>query len=215
MNRIEKRMEELQNKNEKAFVTYMTAGLPDMEGTKALIKAQAEAGIDIIELGIPFSDPTADGPVIQDASYRSICKGTNLKGVFAAVEEVRKDCDVPLVFMMYYNTILYYGVDAFARKCAEVGVDGLIIPDLPKDRKCANPHSACRTSIRRQNPNDLRKCKRLCLLCIFYGGNRTGSTFPQKRKKVSGKCKSRIKDPCHDGIRNPHSRRRSRIKRYD
>lgn len=69
MNRIEKRMEELQNKNEKAFVTYMTAGLPDMEGTKALIKAQAEAGIDIIELGIPFSDPTADGPVIQDASY--------------------------------------------------------------------------------------------------------------------------------------------------
>ena len=220
MNRIEKRMEELQNKNEKAFVTYMTAGLPDMEGTKALIKAQAEAGIDIIELGIPFSDPTADGPVIQDASYRSICKGTNLKGVFAAVEEVRKDCDVPLVFMMYYNTILYYGVDAFARKCAEVGVDGLIIPDLPKEeqfehRKCANPHSACRTSIRRQNPNDLRKCKRLCLLCIFYGGNRTGSTFPQKRKKVSGKCKSRIKDPCHDGIRNPHSRRRSRIKRYD
>lgn len=79
MNRIEKRMEELQNKNEKAFVTYMTAGLPDMEGTKALIKAQAEAGIDIIELGIPFSDPTADGPVIQDASYRSICKGTKLK----------------------------------------------------------------------------------------------------------------------------------------
>lgn len=227
MNRIEKRMEELQNKNEKAFVTYMTAGLPDMEGTKALIKAQAEAGIDIIELGIPFSDPTADGPVIQDASYRSICKGTNLKGVFAAVEEVRKDCDVPLVFMMYYNTILYYGVDAFARKCAEVGVDGLIIPDLPKEEQfelvealdntenAANPHSACRTSIRRQNPNDLRKCKRLCLLCIFYGGNRTGSAFPQKRKKVSGKCKSRIKDPCHDGIRNPHSRRRSRIKRYD
>ena len=135
MNRIEKRMEELQNKNEKAFVTYMTAGLPDMEGTKALIKAQAEAGIDIIELGIPFSDPTADGPVIQDASYRSICKGTNLKGIFAAVEEVRKDCDVPLVFMMYYNTILYYGVDAFARKCAEVGVDGLIIPDLPKEEQ--------------------------------------------------------------------------------
>ena len=135
MNRIEKRMKELQKKNEKAFVTYMTAGLPDMEGTKALIKAQEEAGIDIIELGIPFSDPTADGPVIQDASYRSICKGTNLKGVFTVVEEVRKECDVPLVFMMYYNTILYYGVEAFARKCAEVGVDGLIIPDLPKEEQ--------------------------------------------------------------------------------
>ena len=106
-----------------------------MEGTKALIKAQDEAGIDIIELGIPFSDPTADGPVIQDASYRSICKGTNLKGVFAAVEEVRKDCEVPIVFMMYYNTILYYGVEAFARKCAQVGVDGLIVPDLPKEEQ--------------------------------------------------------------------------------
>lgn len=91
----------------KAFVTYMTAGRR-YGRHKSLNKAQAEAGIDIIELGIPFSDPTADGPVIQDASYRSICKGTNLKGVFAAVEEVRKDCDVPLVFMMYYNTILYY-----------------------------------------------------------------------------------------------------------
>lgn len=227
MNRIEKRMEELQNKNEKAFVTYMTAGLPDMEGTKALIKAQAEAGIDIIELGIPFSDPTADGPVIQDASYRSICKGTNLKGVFAAVEEVRKDCDVPLVFMMYYNTILYYGVDAFARKCAEVGVDGLIIPDLPKEEQfelvealdntenapiliqLVAPVSADRIPMILENARGYVYC------VSSMGGNRTGSTFPQKRKKVSGKCKSRIKDPCHDGIRNPHSRRRSRIKRYD
>lgn len=227
MNRIEKRMKELQKKNEKAFVTYMTAGLPDMEGTKALIKAQEEAGIDIIELGIPFSDPTADGPVIQDASYRSICKGTNLKGVFTVVEEVRKECDVPLVFMMYYNTILYYGVEAFARKCAEVGVDGLIIPDLPKEetvrirrrtrenRKCTNSYSACRTSIRRQNPYDSGERKRLRILRFLHGSNRTGRTFPQKRKELSGKCKSRIQDSSHDGIWNPHSRRCCRIKRYD
>ena len=113
MNRIEKRMEEIQQKHEKAFVTYMTAGLPDMEGTKALIKAQDEAGIDIIELVILFSVPTVDGPVIQDASYRSICKGTNVKGVFTAVEEVRKDSEEPIVFMMYYYTIHYYGVEAF------------------------------------------------------------------------------------------------------
>lgn len=134
-NRIEKRMRQLQENGEKAFITYMTAGLPDMEGTKALIRAEEEAGIDVIELGIPFSDPTADGPVIQDASYRSICRGTNLKKVFAAVEEVRKDCEVPIVFMMYYNTILHYGLKAFAQKCAEVGVDGLIIPDLPKEEQ--------------------------------------------------------------------------------
>ena len=134
-NRIEKRMRELQENGQKAFITYMTAGLPDMEGTKALIRAEAEAGIDVIELGIPFSDPTADGPVIQDASYRSICKGTNVRKVFDAVEEVRRDCQVPIVYMMYYNTVLHYGVDAFVEKCAAVGVDGLIIPDLPKQSK--------------------------------------------------------------------------------
>ncbi|MCI5943711.1 MAG: tryptophan synthase subunit alpha [Eubacterium sp.] len=135
MNRIENRMQELKKAGEKAFITYMTAGLPNLETTKALIRAQAEAGTDILELGIPFSDPTADGPVIQDASYRAILNGTNLKKVFTAVEEVREDCDIPIVFMMYYNTILYYGLEAFAKKCAAVGVDGLIIPDLPKEEQ--------------------------------------------------------------------------------
>lgn len=135
MNRIEKKMDELKARGEKAFITYMTAGLPDMEGTKALIRAQDEAGTDIVELGIPFSDPTADGPVIQDASYRSICKGTTLRKTFEAVREVREDCEIPIVFMMYYNTILHYGVEAFAKECAEIGVDGLIIPDLPKEEQ--------------------------------------------------------------------------------
>lgn len=131
MNRIEKRFEELKKEDRKAFITYMTAGLPDMKGTEEIIKVQAEAGIDVIELGIPFSDPIADGPVIQDASYRSIQKGTNLRKVFELMQDVRKDCEVPIVFMMYYNTILYYGIDNFIKKCIECGVDGLIIPDLP------------------------------------------------------------------------------------
>lgn len=131
MNRIEKRLQELSEKNEKAFIIYMTAGLPDMEGTKELIRTHAQAGTDILELGIPFSDPIADGPVIQDASYRSIQKGTNVSKVFEAVADIRRDCEIPLVFMLYYNTILYYGVEAFVKKCAEVGVDGLIVPDLP------------------------------------------------------------------------------------
>ncbi len=131
MNRIEKRLNELKKENKKAFITYITAGLPDIKTTKELIKIQAEAGIDIIELGIPFSDPIADGTVIQDASYRSIQNGTNLKKVFELVKEVRNDCEVPIVFMLYYNTILYYGVENFINKCVECGVDGMIIPDLP------------------------------------------------------------------------------------
>lgn len=132
MNRIEEKMAYLQEKKKKAFITYMTAGLPDMEGTKALVKAQAEAGVDIIELGIPFSDPIADGPVIQDASYRSICLGTNVAKVFVMMQELREEkLDLPVVFMLYYNTILHYGIKAFAAKCKEAGVDGLIVPDLP------------------------------------------------------------------------------------
>ena len=131
MNRIEKRLEELKKENKKAFITYMTAGLPSIEESKEIIKEQAKAGIDIIELGVPFSDPVADGPVIQTASYKAIQKGVNLKKVFQLVEDLRKECEVPLVFMLYYNTVLYYGVQEFVDTCAKVGVDGVIIPDLP------------------------------------------------------------------------------------
>lgn len=135
MNRIVNRLEELKARGEKAFITYMTAGLPELDQTADIIRAQAEAGVDVIELGVPFSDPVADGPVIQDASYRSILKGTNLIKTFDIVNDVRSDCEVPIVFMMYYNTIMHYGVEAFVDKCIETGVDGLIIPDLPYEEQ--------------------------------------------------------------------------------
>lgn len=131
MNRIEKRMEELKKENKKALVTYITAGLPDITKTVEIVKAEAKAGVDVIELGIPFSDPVADGPVIQEASYKAILGGTNLKKVFAAMEEIRSDCEVPVIFMMYYNTILHYGVEEFVKECVRCGVDGVIVPDLP------------------------------------------------------------------------------------
>lgn len=132
MNRIEERMNCLKEKEEKAFITYMTAGLPDMEACKQVIYAQERAGTDILELGIPFSDPVADGPVIQEASYKAILQGVTLSNVFQMVEEVRQGgCQIPIVFMMYYNTMLYYGLEAFVEECVRVGVDGIIIPDLP------------------------------------------------------------------------------------
>jgi len=130
-NRIEVKLAELKKENQKALITYVTAGLPSLEKTIELIIAQEEAGVDVIEIGVPFSDPVADGPVIQDASFRSIQNGTNLRKTFDAIETARKSSNVPIVFMMYYNTISYYGLDEFAAKCATVGVDGLIIPDLP------------------------------------------------------------------------------------
>ena len=129
MNRIEQRMEQLKAENKKAFITYTTAGLKDMATTKRIIKTQEAAGIDVIELGIPFSDPVADGPVIQDASYKSILNGTTLTKVFDMMSEIRDEgVDVPIIFMMYYNTIYHYGI---VKKCIGCGVDGLIVPDLP------------------------------------------------------------------------------------
>lgn len=136
MNRIEEKLTMLKEKNKKAFITYTTAGLPDLEGTKKLIRAQEEAGVDLIELGVPFSDPVADGPVIQNASYQAICKGGTLKKVFHTVEQMRAEgIQIPIIFMMYYNMVLHYGVKDFVKKCNEAGVDGLIIPDLPYEEQ--------------------------------------------------------------------------------
>lgn len=135
-NRIEEKLAQLKSKQEKAFITYLTAGLPDMEKTKAIVKAQETAGTDIVEIGVPFSDPIADGPVIQQASYESILGGTNIHKCFSAVEELRAEgCGLPIIFMLYYNTVCHYGVEKFVEKCRAVGVDGLIIPDLPLEEQ--------------------------------------------------------------------------------
>lgn len=132
MNRIEEKLKLLQEKNEKAFVTYVTAGLPNLDKTKEIVKACEKGGVDVLELGIPFSDPIADGPVIQQASYEAILNGASLKKIFVKLKELRDEgVELPIVFMMYYNTVLHYGVEEFVKKCNEVGVDGLIIPDLP------------------------------------------------------------------------------------
>lgn len=136
MNRIEKRMDLCKAGNEKAFITYMTAGLPDMDKTREVILAQEEAGIDVIELGVPFSDPVADGPVIQNASYQSILRGTTLAKIFDMMKKLRQDgAEVPIVFMMYYNTIYHYGLEKFAQDCISSGVDGVIVPDLPYEEQ--------------------------------------------------------------------------------
>jgi tryptophan synthase alpha chain len=132
MNRIEKRLDELKQAGKKAFITYTTAGLPDLDTTEKLIYAQDRAGADILEIGIPFSDPVADGPVIQDASFKAIQNGATLVKIFDVIEKVRENkCEVPVIFMMYYNTIFHYGISEFVKKCTACGVDGLIVPDLP------------------------------------------------------------------------------------
>lgn len=115
----------------KCFIGFLTAGDPSLDKTKEFILAMEKAGADIIEIGIPFSDPIAEGPVIQEANVRALRNGCTLSKIFTMVEELRKETQVPLVFLTYANPVFNYGYDSFCRKCQEVGVDGLIIPDLP------------------------------------------------------------------------------------
>lgn len=135
-NRIEQKMEQLESRQEKAFITYMTAGLPDFAGCKELIRTQEKAGTDILELGIPFSDPVADGPVIQNASCKAIQQGVSLKKVFEMMQEIRAEgVEIPIIFMLYYNTIFHCGLEHFVSECVRCGVDGVIVPDLPLEEQ--------------------------------------------------------------------------------
>jgi len=133
MNRIRKTFEKIGKENRSALIAYITAGDPDFGTTKKLVLALEESGADIIELGIPFSDPIADGPMIQKASQRALEKGTRLKDVITLVKELRKQTEIPLVFMTYYNPVLQYGISKFVQDAVHAGLDGVIVPDLPPE----------------------------------------------------------------------------------
>lgn len=119
----------------KAFIPFITCGDPDLETTGAAIRAMAANGADLIELGIPFSDPTAEGVVIQGANLRALRGGVTTDQIFDFVRALRKDVKIPFVFMTYANVVFSYGADTFISACAELGIDGLILPDLPYEEK--------------------------------------------------------------------------------
>lgn len=122
-------------REKKAFIPFLTAGDPDLETTKELVKAMERAGATLVELGIPFSDPTAEGPVIQGANLRALAGGTTTDKIFDMVKELRQEVELPLVFMTYANVVFSYGIERFAQKMEEVGMDGLILPDVPFEEK--------------------------------------------------------------------------------
>ena len=119
----------------KAFIPFITCGDPDLETTAAAVRAAVENGADLIELGIPFSDPTAEGPVIQGANLRALKGGVTTDRIFGLVRELRRDVTVPLVFMTYANVVFSYGTERFLSACREVRVDGLILPDVPFEER--------------------------------------------------------------------------------
>lgn len=121
--------------NGKAFIAFVTCGDPDLETTAKVVRAAVENGADLIELGIPFSDPTAEGPVIQGANLRALRGGITTDKIFAFVKELRRDVKVPMVFMTYANVVFSYGAEKFISTCRDIGIDGLILPDLPFEEK--------------------------------------------------------------------------------
>lgn len=133
MNRIDKKFKELKKCRGKAFIAYITAGDPDLAVTEDIVLALESSGVDIIELGVPFSDPLADGPTIQAASCRALQGKVNLKKIFKMVGRLRRITNIPIAFMTYYNPVLKYGLQPFFRSCAGFGVDGVIVPDLPTE----------------------------------------------------------------------------------
>ncbi|MDD6734457.1 MAG: tryptophan synthase subunit alpha [Lachnospiraceae bacterium] len=122
-------------KNGKAFIAFITCGDPDLETTAAAIREAVKNGADLIELGIPFSDPTAEGPVIQGANIRALNGGVTTDDIFIFVKELRRDVTVPLVFMTYANVVFSYGIERFLTNCKESGIDGMILPDVPYEEK--------------------------------------------------------------------------------
>lgn len=130
MTRIHKAFE-----NGKAFISFVTGGDPDLDTTKKLIIEMEKSGADLIEVGIPFSDPVAEGPVIQEANERALANGCTTDKLFDAIKEVRETVEVPIVFLTYLNPVYTYGKERFMKRCVECGVDGIIITDLPYEEK--------------------------------------------------------------------------------
>ncbi len=121
--------------NNKAFIAFITCGDPDLDTTGAAVREAVHNGADLIELGIPFSDPTAEGPVIQGANLRALTGGVTTDKIFDFVRDLRKDVSVPLVFMTYANVVFSYGTEQFIKTCSEIGIDGIILPDVPFEEK--------------------------------------------------------------------------------
>jgi tryptophan synthase alpha chain len=133
MSKIEQTFSRLKKSGKKALISYIMAGDPSLEATKRFVSELEGAGTDIIELGVPFSDPLADGPAIQRAHERALQKGITLKKVISLVKEIRQFSQIPIILMTYYNPVFKFGLEAFAKEAAESGVDGVIIPDLIPD----------------------------------------------------------------------------------
>lgn len=186
MSHIEATFRKLAARNQKALIPYITAGDPDLEATEKLIIEMANCGADIIELGVPFSDPMADGPVIQRATERALARGTKLNDILELVARVRRHTDIPIILFSYYNPLLQFGLERLAKKAREVGIDGVLITDLSPEESgevltILRNHEINMIFLLAPTSNDARIAKVSALASGFiYAVSRTGITGIQQ-----------------------------------
>ncbi len=196
MNRIEKKFQELRKANKKAFVAFITAGYPDLEVTRKLVLEFSRIGVGIIELGVPFSEPLADGPIIQEASEQALKNNTCLADILKLVKNVRKKTDIPIVLMTYYNPVFCFGEERFIRQAVSCGVDGVVIPDLPPEEGKVFLDLARKKDLATilfiSPTTSLKRAKFICGLSrgFIYYVSLTGVTGP--RRKLPSDLKSSI-----------------------
>lgn len=185
MNRIDKKFMELKKRKGTAFIPFITAGYPDLAATEALVPALERSGADIIELGVPFSEPIADGPIIQEASHHALEQGATLRKILGLVGRLRRRSQVPLCLMTYYNPVFCYGGAKFIRDALKAGLDGLIIPDLPPEEDSGFFRASTRAGLRRicflaptSTPQRIRAIGRIAQGFIYYV-SLTGVTGPR------------------------------------
>jgi len=211
MKKINAMFKRLAARNEKALIPYITAGDPDLDTTRGLVLEMARRGADLIELGIPFSDPLADGPTIQAACQRALRQEVNLPKIIDLVRALRRETDIPLVLMGYYNPILSYGLDRLARDAAQAGVNGFIIPDLPGEEARDWHRAACDAGVApiflaapTSGPSRIRKIGALTRGFLYYvsvtgiTGARAG--LPEDLKTALAEVRTLIKCPMAVGF---------------
>ena len=196
--------------NKKAFIPFITCGDPDLETTKKIIKELAENGADLIELGIPFSDPTAEGPVIMEANIRALANKITTDDVFKMVSEVSSKVDIPLVFMTYANVVYSYGIERFFKRCNETGICGIILPDVPFEEKAefedlASEYEVEFVSMIAPTSEDridiiAENAKGFIYIVSSLGVTGTRSEFTNNLKDLVERVKSKTDIPCAVGF---------------
>lgn len=201
--------------NGKAFIPFITCGDPSLEVTEQLVYAMEEAGANLIELGIPFSDPTAEGPVIQAANTRALSGGVTTDKIFAMVKKIRKNTQIPMVFMTYANVVFSYGTERFIKKASELGMDGLILPDVPYEEK-EEFDSVCKkydmdlisliaTDLPRAHQHDRERGIRFCILRILSWRYRNEKRDHNGYRRDGRACEEGEGHPVRGWFRNLHT----------